>query len=121
MFDRGDFANGNVRIPRYLRWRRNGNGKRNRDARHRGNVGHHGNVGNINVVGNIDVVGNLGDFGSVDILRDAGNVRVVGNVRLRLKQHGFVVVANVDVAHNVGRPRSNRSPVGILPDWQSWG
>jgi hypothetical protein len=42
-------------------------------------------------------------------------------VRRRLKQRYFVVVANVDVAHNVERPRSNRSPVGILRDWQSWG
>jgi hypothetical protein len=43
-------------------------------------------------------------------------------VRLRLKQHGFVVVgANVDVAHNVEPRSSNRSPVGILRDWQSWG
>jgi hypothetical protein len=41
-------------------------------------------------------------------------------VRLRLKQHGFIVEPNVNVAHNVER-RSNRSPVGILPDWQSWG
>jgi hypothetical protein len=41
-------------------------------------------------------------------------------VRLRLKQHCFIVVSNVDVAHNVGHRRSNRSPVGILPDWQSW-
>ena len=124
VFDRRDFAIRNVRIPRDLRRWRIGDGDRNRDAWH-GNVGRHGNVRNIRVVGNvgnIHVVGNLCDVGRVDILRNAGNVRVVKNVRLRLKQHGFVVVvANVDVAHNVERPRSNRSSVGILPDWQSWG
>jgi hypothetical protein len=42
-------------------------------------------------------------------------------VRLRLKQHCCIVVSNVNVAHNVGRPRSNRNPAGILRDWQSWG
>jgi hypothetical protein len=42
-------------------------------------------------------------------------------VRLRLKQHCCIVVSNVDVAHNVGRTRSNRNPAGILRDWQSWG
>jgi len=109
MFDRGDFAIGNVRIARDLRRRWNGN--RNRDARDR----------RIDIVRTIDIVGNLGDVGRVDILRNAGNVRVVGNVRLRLKQHCFIVVSNVNVAHPAGRQRSNRSSVGILRDWQSWG
>jgi hypothetical protein len=42
-------------------------------------------------------------------------------VRLRLKQHGFIVEPNVNVADNVERRRSIRNPVGILRDWQSWG
>jgi hypothetical protein len=117
MFDLGDFANGNVRVALDLRRRRNGNGNGNSDARHRG----HDGVGNINVVGNIDIDRNLRDVGRSDILRNGGNVGADGNVRLRLKQHCFIVVSNVDIAHNVERPRSNRSPVGILPDWQSWG
>ena len=115
MFDRGDFAIGNVRVARDLRRRRNGNGKRNHDAWHRGNVGRR------SAVGNIDLVGNLGDVGRVDILGNAGNVGVDGNVRLRFEQHCCIVNPDVNVAHNVERPRSNRSPVGILPDWQSWG
>jgi hypothetical protein len=121
MFDRGDFANGNVRITCDLRRRRNGNGNRNYDARHLGDVGRRGNVGNINVVGSIDLDGNLGDVGRVDILRNAGNVGIDGNVRLRFEQHCCIVNPDVNVADNVKRRRSNRSPVGILRDWQSWG
>jgi hypothetical protein len=106
MFDRGEFAIGNVRIARDLRRRRIGN--RNHDARRRGDAG------------NIDVVDNLSNIGSVDILRNAGHVRIVGNVRLRLKQHCCIVESNVNVADSAGRRRSNRNSVGILRDRQSW-
>ena len=129
VLDRGDFAIGDVRIPRDLRRRRNGN--RNRDVRHRGSVrqhgdvGHDGAVGNINVVGSIDVVGNLRDVGIVDILGNAGNVGIVGNVRLRIEQHCLIFVSNVFVSNvNVDRlaerQRPSRSSVGFLRDWQSW-
>ena len=121
MFDRGDFAIGNVRIARDLRRRRNGNGNRNSDARHRGHDGRHRDVGNINVVRDIDVIGNLGDVRSLDILRHAGNVGIVGNVRRRLKQRCFIVDSNVNVVQHAGWQRSKRNSVGFLPDWQSWG
>ena len=114
MFHRGDFAIGNVRIPRHLRRRRNGNGNRNHDACHRGNVRHHD-------IGNIDVVGTLGDVGSVDVLWNAGNVGIVGNVRRWLKQYCGIVDSNVNVGHPAGRQRSSRSSVGILRGWQPWG
>ena len=115
MFDRGDFAIGNVRIARDLRRRRNGNGNRNDDA------GNRSAVGNINVVRDIDVIGNLGDVRSLDILRHAGNVGIVGNVRRRLKQRCFIVDSNVNVVQHAGWQRSKRNSVGFLPDWQSWG
>ena len=116
MFDRGDFAIGNVRIACDLRRRWNGNGKRHFDTRNRGNVGRHA------IIGNINVDGNFGDVGIVDILRNAGNVGIVRNVRLRLEQHSFIFDSNVDVnfAHHAGRRRSNRNPIGILRNWQSW-
>ena len=114
MFDRREFAVGNVRLDRDLRRRRNGG--RNRGACHRGNNGPHGDPGNINVVGNVSYVGKF------DILRNAGHVGNVGNVRLRLDQHSFIFDSNVDVnfAHHAGRRRSNRNPIGILRNWQSW-
>jgi hypothetical protein len=109
MFDRWDFAIGNVRIHRDLRRRRNG--YRRHDVCHRGNGGLHGNVRDVNVVGNI------GNIGNVDDLRNAGHVGIVGNMRLRLKQHCFIVDSNVNVAHNAGWRRSNRNSVGIYRDW----
>jgi hypothetical protein len=113
MFDLGDVAIGNVRKPRDLRWRRNDN--------YFGDVWQHGDAGNVRIVGSIDVIGNLGDVGRVDILWNAGNVRIVGNVRCRLKQHRGIVESNINIAYPVGRQRSKRRSVRILPDWQSWG
>ena len=113
MFDRGDCALGNVRFDRDLRRRRDGDG--NRDA------GDGGNVGNGNIVRNVNVVGNIGDIWNVDNLGNDGNVGIVGNVRFRLEQHCFIVDANLNVAHNAGRRRSNRTSVGIYRDRQSWG
>jgi hypothetical protein len=110
MFDLGNCALGHVRIDRHLRRRRNDDG--NRDA---------SNVGDVNIVRNVNVVGNIGDIRNVDNLRDAGNVGIVGNVRFRLEQHCFIVDANLNVAHNTGRRRSNRTSVGIYRDRQSWG
>jgi membrane fusion protein, multidrug efflux system len=107
MLDPGDFAIGNVRIHRELRWWRNGS--RNRSCRHRSNLG------------NVDVIGHVGDIGNVDNLGHAGNLGHVGNVRLRLKQHCRFIDSNVDVADNAGWRRSNRNPTGIYRDWQSWG
>jgi hypothetical protein len=83
VFDRGDFAVGNIWIPRDLRRRRNNNW--NHAAR------------DCSIVGNIDVVGNLSDLGAVDVFRDAGNVGIDGNVRLRFEQHCCVVEPNVNV------------------------
>jgi hypothetical protein len=100
MLDLGNFAIHNVRIDRYLRRRRNGNGDRG--------AGHGG------IVRNVDVVGNVGNLGS------AGNLGIVGNVRCGLEQHCFIVGANVDVAHN-GRWRCpNGNSVGIHRDRKSW-
>ena len=115
MFDRGDFANGNVRIAHDLRRRRNGNGNRNHDARHRGDVGRR------SAVGNIDVDVNRGDVGRIDILRNVGDVGTDGNVRLRFEQPCCVVEPNVNVTHHDERRRSSRSSVGILRDQQSRG
>src|SRR3979409_561677 len=121
MFDSGDFAIGNVWIPRDLRRWRNGN--RNHDARHHGNVGHRGELWNINAVRHINFVGHLGDLGTVDVLRDDGNVGIVWNVRRRLQQPRWLVVSNV--AHlNVllaEWQRSSRNSAGFFRDWQSWG
>ena len=115
MFDRGDFAIGNVRIASYLRRRWNGNGKRHFDTRNWGNVGRHA------IVRNIDVDGNFGDVGIVDIVRDAGNVGINRNVRLRLEQHCRIVDANDNDAHHDEQPRSNRNFVGVYGGWQSRG
>jgi hypothetical protein len=115
MFDLGDFANGNVRVARDLRRRRNGNGHRNSDARHRGHDGGRSDVGNI------DVDRNLRDVGRSDILRNGGNVGAGGNVRLRFDQHCCIVEPNVNVIHHDERRRSSRNSPGILPDWQPWG
>jgi hypothetical protein len=100
MLDLGDCALRNVRIDLDLRRRRNDNG--NGDADHSSNVGHNCNVRNV------------------DFVRDAGNLGIVGNVRFRLKQHRFIVDANVDVAHNPGRRCSNGNSLGLYRDWQSW-
>jgi hypothetical protein len=105
MFDRGDFAIGNVRIARDLRRRRNDNGSH--DARHRDKFGQHGNAGNI------DVDGNLGDIGRDDILRNAGNVGIDGSVRLRFEQYCCIVEPNVNVSHHDRRQRSSRNSVGF--------
>ena len=107
MFDRGDVTIGNVRIDRQLRRRRNGSGSRG--ACHRGN-----HVGSVNIVANVNC-------GGIDVLGNAGHVGNVGNVRLRLKQHCFIVHADVNGADRAGRWRSNRNSVGFLRDWQSWG
>jgi hypothetical protein len=121
MFDRGDFANGYVRISGDLRRRRNGNRKWNYDARHRGDIGRRSAVGNINVVGNIHVGVNRGDVGRIDILRNAGDVGPDGNVRRWLEQHCRIVEPNVSVAHHIERRRSIGNSVGILPARQSRG
>jgi hypothetical protein len=109
MFDRGDRALGDVRINRYLRRRRNFNGNRNA-----------GDSGDLNIVRNVDVVGNIGDIRNVDNLRDDGNFGIVGNVRLRLRQHGFIVDANVNGANNPGWRCSHGNSDGIYRDRQSW-
>ena len=105
MFDFGDLANGNVRIARDLRRRRNDN--RNHTARR------------FSIVGNIDVVGDLGDLGTVDIFGDAGNIGTDGNVRLRFEQRYCIVEPNL-IRHDERR-RSRRDSVGILRDRQSRG
>jgi hypothetical protein len=105
MFDRGNFAIGNLRIACDLRRRRNGNGKRNLDGRHRSHV-----------VGNIDLDGNLADVGRIDILRHGANLGVDGNVRLRLEQHCRFVEPNVNAAHHKGR--SNRNSAGFYSNQQ---
>ena len=110
MFDRGDCALRNVRIDRDLRRRRNDNG--NLDG---------GNARDVNIVRNVDVVGNISDIGNVDHVRNAGNLGIVGNVRFRLKQHCFIIDANVNVAHCSGRRCSNGNSIGIYRDRQSWG
>jgi len=97
MLDHWDFAIGNVRIDVNLRRRRNDNG--NRDGRNGRNV---------------DVVRNF------DNLRNDGYGGIIRNVRLRLEQHCFIVGANVDDAHNVGRRRSNGNSLGVYRDRQSW-
>ena len=109
MFDFGDFANGNVRIARDLRRRRNGNGNRNSNARR------------CRIAGNIDVDGNLGDVGRSDIFRDAGNFGIDGNVRLRFEQHCCVVEPNVNVTCHDEQQRTRRNSDGILRDRQSRG
>jgi hypothetical protein len=121
LFDLGDFANRNVRIARDLRRRRNGNGNRNDDARHRSHDGRRSAIRNINVVGNIGLDGNRADVGRNDIVRNGGNVGANGNVRLRLEQHCFIFVSNVNVGHLAERQRPSRSSVGFLRDWQFWG
>jgi hypothetical protein len=103
MLHHRNFAIGNVRIDRYLRWRGDGNG--NHDTCDGGNV----------------VIGNITDIGNVDNLRDAGNLGTVGNVRFRLEQRCFIVDANVNVTHDAGRRCSNGTPIGIYRDRQSWG
>ena len=108
LFDFGDFANGNVRIARDLRWRRSGNGKRNHDARHRGDVGRR------RAVGNIDVDGNLGDVGRNDIFGDAGDIGADRNVRLRRQQHHGIVEPDVNLTCHVEQRRPRWSSVGIL-------
>lgn len=113
MLDPGDFAIGNVRIDRYLRWRRNGNG--NRGACDSGNVGHHGNIGNVNVIRNI------GDIGNIDIVRNARDLGDVGDVRFRIEQHRFIVGTKSNVTDNAGRRCSYRASVGIYRDRQPWG
>jgi hypothetical protein len=121
MFDSGDFAIGNVWIPRDLRRWRNGN--RNHDARHHGNVGHRGELWNINAVRHINFVGHVGDLGTVDVLRNDGNVGIVRDVRRRLQQPRCVIVSNV-VRLNVVLAewqRSSRNSAGFFRDWQSWG
>ena len=115
MFDRGDFAIGNVRIARDLRRRWNGNSKRHFDTRNRGNAGRHA------IIRNIDIDGNFGDVGIVDILRNAGNVGINRNVRLRLEQRRRIVDANVNIAHHDEQPCSNRNSVGVYGGRQSRG
>ena len=115
MFDRGDFAIGNVRIARDLRRRWNGNGKRHFDTRNRGNAGRHA------IIRNIDIDGNFGDVGIVDILRNAGNVGINRNVRLRLEQRRRIVDANVNITHHDEQPCSNRNSVGVYGGRQSRG
>lgn len=105
VLDLGDLANGNVRIARDLRRRRNDN--RNHTGRPFG------------IVGNIELDGNLGDLGTVDIFRDAGNVRIDGNVRLRFEQHYRIVEPDI-ICHDERR-HSRRNSVGILRDRQSRG
>jgi hypothetical protein len=104
MFDRGDFAIGNVRIALDLRRRRNGNGNRNHDALHRGGSG------------NIEFDRNLGDVRRVHIVRDAGDIGINGNVRLRFEQHCCVVEPNVNVTCHDERQRTRRNSDGILRD-----
>jgi hypothetical protein len=105
MLDAWDFAIGDVRIDRDLRWRRSDS--RIGSARNSSHVGQRGYFRNVYVVGNI------GD------LRNAGNVGIVGNVWLRLDQHRFLV--DGDVADNSGRQRSNGNSAGIHRDRKSWG
>jgi hypothetical protein len=110
MLDPWDCAIGNVRIDLDLRRRRNGNG--NFDG---------GNAGNVNIVRNVDIIRNVSDVGAVDNVRHAGNLGIVGNVWFRLEQRCLIVDANVNVTHNTGRRRSDRTSVGIDRDRQSWG
>jgi len=104
MLDHWDCAIGNVRIDLDLRRRRNGNG--NFDG---------GSARNVNIVGNVSHIR------AVDNVRHAGNLGIVGNVRFRHEQYCFIVDANVNVTHNAGRRRSDRTSVGIYRDRQSWG
>jgi hypothetical protein len=113
MLDLGDRAIIYVRIHRELRWRGRGNGNHG--------AGHRGDVGNVDLVRNVDLIRNFSDIGNVDHLRHAGNLGHVGNVWFRLKQHCFIVDADVNLTHDPGRRRSNRNSVGIYRDWQSWG
>jgi hypothetical protein len=42
-------------------------------------------------------------------------------VRLRLRQHYGIIDAELNIAHDAGRRRSNRTSIGLLRDWQPWG
>jgi len=121
MFDFGDLANGNVRIARDLRRRRNGNGKRNDDARHRSHDRRRSAVGNINVVGNIDLEGNLGNVGRIDNLRHGADVGADGNVRLRLEQHHGIFEPDVNVIHHVEQRHSSGNSAGFYSNQKSRG
>jgi hypothetical protein len=114
MFDPGEFAIGNVRIARDLRWRRNGYGKWQHDARHRGDVGRRSAVGNINVIGNINVDGNLADVGRNDIFGNAGDIGADRNVRLRREQYRCIVEPDLNLTCHIEQRHPRRNSVGIL-------
>ena len=82
MFDRGDFAIGNVRIASYLRRRWNGNGKRHFDTRNRGNVGRHAivtyDIDPTVGTGRVNVAGEDWAARSGEAIAAGARVRVVG-------------------------------------------
>ena len=109
VFDRRDFAIGNVRIARDLRRRGDGTGQRNHDS------WRHGDAGNIDILGNIDVDRHLGDVGGVDILGYDGHVGIVGYVRLRLKQHCRIVEVQRQRRSTVAR---RQQPAALEPEFR---